>query len=244
VKRTFWITLAGLIAFTAILVARLPASWLVPSGPKVPFACAGIEGTLWSGACSALSIQQQPVGDLTWELHPLKLFTATLAAGVTLSNAAARASGELELTWHGLTARDFKAQLPLDPKLLPGLPPQLRGDAQLDLALARITRGVITEVKGKLEAHNLEDRAGHVTPLGSYVITFPGGQGEPVGQVRDLGGPLSVEGTVKLTREGGYDVECLVAARPEASPELAGNLRYLGSPDASGRRTFALSGTF
>ena len=66
----------------------------------------------------------------------------------------------------------------------------------------------------------------------------------PVGQVRDLGGPLSVEGTLKLTGGGGFDMQALVAARPEATPELTNNIKFLGSPDASGRRQFAMSGSF
>jgi hypothetical protein len=65
-----------------------------------------------------------------------------------------------------------------------------------------------------------------------------------VGQIRDLGGPLSVTGTLKLTRQGGYEVEGLVAARADAPPELINNMRFLGSPDATGRRPFSLSGTF
>jgi hypothetical protein len=244
VKRALWVSLAGLVAFAAILIARLPASWLMPAGPRAAFACASIEGTLWSGACNGLRLQQRPIGDVTWELRPLQLLLARLAAHVTFSNVAAHASADLELTRQRLTARHLEADLPLDPRLLPGLPADLHGQAHVDLARAEVTRGVVTALEGKVEAHNIEDRAGNVTPLGSYVISFPGGDGEPVGQVHDLGGPLSVQGSVKLTRAGGYDVQCLVAARAEASPELAGNLRYLGSPDASGRRTFTMSGTF
>jgi general secretion pathway protein N len=245
VKRTLWVTLAALLAFAAILVARMPASWVLPSGPKAAFACASVEGSLWSGACNALIVQGTPLGDLTWDLKPLQLFLGRLAAHVTLNRGAAHGSADVELSFGGrLIARDVQAELPLDPKLMPGLPSQLHGDASAQLALAEVTRGVITQLKGKIEAHNLEDRTGDVTPLGSYVVSFPGGEGEPVGQVHDLGGPLSLEGTLRLTRQGGFDVESLVATRPEATPELTNNLRFLGSPDASGRRVFAMSGTF
>jgi hypothetical protein len=83
-----------------------------------------------------------------------------------------------------------------------------------------------------------------VTPLGSYAVSFPGGDGEPVGQIKDLGGPLSLQGTLRFPRQGGYDLEGFVATRPEAAPELINNLRFLGSPDASGRRQFTMTGTF
>ena len=244
-KRGIWIGAAGLLAFAAILVARLPASWLVPSGPKAALSCASIEGTLWSGACGGLVVARLPLGDLTWELRPVELLRARLAARVTLNRGAAHASGDVELGFSGrLTGHAVQADVPLDPQLFPGLPPQLRGDAHVQLAHAEVTRGVITQLAGKIEVHNLEDRAGAVTPLGSYVVSFPGGGSEPVGQVHDLGGPLSVEGTLRLTREGGFEVQTLVASRPEATAELAGNIRFLGTPDRSGRRVFAMSGTF
>lgn len=244
-KRGIWIGVAGLLAFAAILVARLPASWLVPTGKNAALSCVSIEGTLWSGACGGLIVQRLPLGDLSWELQPLKLLRAQLGARVTLTRGAAHASADVALGLSGrLAANAVQADLPLDPQLFPGLPAQLRGDAHVELAHAEVVHGVITQLAGKIEVHNLEDRAGAVTPLGSYVVTFPAGGSEPIGQVHDLGGPLSVEGTLRLTRQGGFDVQTLVATRPEADPELVNSIRFLGSPDRSGRRMFAMSGTF
>ena len=40
------------------------------------------------------------------------------------------------------------------------------------------------------------------------------------------------------------EAEGLVAARTGAPPELINNLRFLGSPDATGRRPFSVAGTF
>ena len=244
-KRTVWITLAALVAFAAILIARMPASWLLPTGPKAPFTCTSIEGSLWSGGCEGLIFQRLPLGDVTWELAPLKLFRGRLAAHVTLNHDAARASGDLEAGLSGkLTVRDVLADLPLDPNILPAVPATLHGQVHADLALLELKGALITDLKGTVEARNLEDHSGQVTPLGSYLVTFPGGAGEPVGQLRDTGGPLSVSGTLRLTQAGGFDVQAWVAPRPDAPPELASNLRYLGSPDASGRRQFSMSGSF
>jgi general secretion pathway protein N len=245
VKRTVWITLAALVAFAAILIARMPASWLLPSGPNAPFTCASIEGSLWSGACEGLIFQRMALGDLGWEFAPLQLLRGRLGAHVTLTHEAARASGDVEVGLSGkLTVRDVLADLPLDPRVLPAVPPQMHGDVHADLSLLELKGPVITQLKGTLEARNLEDRSGHPTALGSYVVTFPGGEGEPLGQLRDTGGPLSVSGTLRLTRSGGFDVQALVAPRADAPPELASNLKFLGSPDAAGRRQFSMSGSF
>ena len=83
-----------------------------------------------------------------------------------------------------------------------------------------------------------------ITALGSYSVSFPGGSGDPVGTLRDLEGPLALEGTLRLTPAPGFELEGVIAARRGAPPELVNSLRFLGSPDATGRRPFSLSGTF
>jgi hypothetical protein len=244
VKRPLWIALLAAVAFVAIVLARMPAEWVVPMrGPQ--WACASIDGSLWSGMCGGLKVSGTPLGDLSWELHPLRLAAGRLAAHLTLSHGPADAAADVELTFgQRLTARNVVADLPLDPALLPSLPPNLHGRAHVDLSLAQVQRGVIRQLQGRIEVHNLEERSGNNTALGSYSVSFPGGSGDPVGALRDLEGPLALEGTLRLTPAPGFELEGVIAARRGAPPELVNSLRFLGSPDATGRRPFSLSGTF
>ena len=242
-KRSLWIALAAIV-FAAIVIARMPAAWIIPAG-RPQGSCASVDGSLWSGTCAGLNVRGTPVGDLSWELHPLRLAAGRLAAHVTVTQGAANATADVELgLGQRLSARHVLADFPLDPKLVPGLPPALHGHAHLDLALLEIQHGIITQLQGRIEAHDLQERSGANTSLGSYVVTFPAGSGDPIGQIRDLEGPLALEGTLHLTRQPGFELEGLIAARQGAPAELINNLRFLGSPDASGRRTFSLSGTF
>jgi general secretion pathway protein N len=244
VKRAIWIALLALVAFAVILAARMPAAWVVPAH-SARGACASIDGSLLSGTCLGLIVGGTPVGDVTWQLHPARLLVGRLAAHVEVTRAAATARAELELGFgERVTLRNLVAELPLDPALISALPASVSGRAHLDLALARIEHGVITELIGRIEARDLEDRSGADTVLGSYVVSFGGGPGAPTGRLRDLDGPFAVEGTLRLTPEPGFDLEGLVATRPGAPAELVNNIRFLGSPDASGRRSFSVAGTF
>jgi general secretion pathway protein N len=243
VKRGIWIALLAAVAFAAILLARMPAAWVIPAGGPEP--CASVEGSLWSGVCTGLAVQRTPVGDVSWQLHPSRLLFGKLGAHIAVTRGAGSLDAEVEFgLGQRVTLRHLVADLPLDPALIPGLPADLHGRAHLDLALAQIEHGIITELQGRIEARDLEDRSGLATPLGSYVVTFPGGSGEPTGKLRDLDGPLAVEGSLRLTRQPGFDLEGLVAPRSGAAPELVNNIRYLGSPDAMGRRPFSVAGTF
>jgi general secretion pathway protein N len=244
VKRPLWIALLAAVAFVAIVLARMPAAWVVPARGS-QWACASLDGSLWSGTCAGLTVSGTPLGDLGWELHPLRLAAGRLAAHLTLSHGPGDAVADVELTFgQRLTVRNLVADLPLDPALVPSVPANLHGRAHVQLALAQVQHGIIRQLQGRIEARNLEERSGSNTPLGSYAVSFPGGSGDPVGALRDLEGPLALEGTLRITPAPGFELEGVIAARHGAPPELVNSLRFLGSPDATGRRPFSLSGTF
>ncbi len=232
--------------FLGVLIARLPASWVLATASH-DLRCDSVEGSLWSGYCGDAMVRGMPLGDLTWQLHPSHLLWGRLAAHVTVLRAGASARADVALGLGGSTliARNVRIDLPLDPKLLPALPPYLSGTVHADLSRIEVTgKGVVKAIRGRVSVHDLIDSRGHVTPLGSFVVNFPGGAGTPVGHLRDLGGPLSLDGTLRLTREPGYDLHAMVAARASAVPSLINALQYLGSPDAQGRRPFGLAGTY
>ncbi len=241
--RPLRLVLLAAAAFAVILLSRLPASWVVPRSGIV--ACTSPDGSLWSGSCSGLTVERMPFGDLTWDVAPLRLLTGTLAAHVVLARGPVTGSADVALRMGGsISLQNLIADLKLDPRQIPHLPPQLRGSVHTDLSLVRLTHGRIAELKGRIEAHDLSQRTGHVTPLGNYALTFPGGGTEPVGTLTDLGGPLAVRGTLRLTSQPGYVLEGQVAPRADAAPELVSDLQFLGSPDAAGRRPFSIAGTF
>jgi general secretion pathway protein N len=246
VKRAAWITLLAVVAFAAIVLIRIPAARVIPAG-LAQRECATLDGTLWSGSCTAVVVNGKAIGDLSWELKPLRLLLGQLAAQVTLSNGVANGSALVQVgLGERVTLRDLHAELPLDPQLIPEVPQNLRGRARLELSLAQLQHGVLTRLEGRIEAHDLEDRSGgNDTALGSYLIDFPAGaSGDPTGRIRDLDGPLAVEGTLRLTRAPGFELEGFIAPRKNASREVVNNIAFLGSPDASGRRAFSLAGTF
>jgi general secretion pathway protein N len=250
VKRTVWLILFGVLVFAGIVVARLPASWALP-GPNSGVTCADADGTIWNGTCTGLTVQQQPIGDLSWEVHAMRLLAGKINADVVVTRPTGTVRGNVESGFdRKITARNVEADLPLDQELTAGLPPDfkgLRGKLHAQIAYLRVDGQSIGAIEGIIEAHDLTDGQGTAAQSwGSYSLTFPPPTtGDPVGQLRDLGGgPLTVEGTLRLTPEPGFDLEGLVAARPTAPRELAQQLQYLGSPDAQGRRPISLAATF
>lgn len=243
-RRGIWITLLAVVAFLAIVVARLPASWIVPA-PPAEVSCTAVDGTIWNGACAGLVADGSPLGDVTWNVHALSLLTGKLSAYVELTGPVAAVSGDFDMGLDkSITLHNVQASVPFDQgvkKLVPALQ-TLSGSANANIISAHYAKGFLTQIQGRIEAHDLvsHDRDGTAT-LGSYAVTFPAaaGSGEPTGQLQDLAGPLAVQGTLRVMQDkAGVEVHGLVAPRAEATPDLRHQLEYLGSPDAQGRREF------
>jgi general secretion pathway protein N len=241
VKRTILLVCLALLAFAVMLVIRLPASWVVGRLPP-NVQCTPVSGTLWNGSCGSVVANGMQVGRLNWKLRPMKLLSGKLAAFVDLQRTDAFVRGEVESSFDQseITLHDVDAALPIDPSIARQFPPNLRGRGTAKLQMLQMEQGIITAVRGRVEGRDLVQQY----PIGSFAVTFAGNDGEPVGRIESLGGPLDVEGTLRLTREPGFAVEGTVAAGADVHPQLARQLEYLGSPDGQGRRPFSVAATF
>jgi general secretion pathway protein N len=242
-RRTVTLSIAGLLVFIVLLLARFPASWAEGWLPG-EVRCERLTGTIWNGRCSGLTVTGVPLGEARWSIAGLRPLSAAVAAQVLIVRPGLDVRGQIEAGASGvLVGRNVKAFVRLDRSVLPDLSPNVRGTVRATLANVVLSGKTVHVLEGRIEAHDLAQRA---LALGDYAVTFPPGRAdaEPVGALEDLDGPLDVTGTLRLTREPGWVVEGRVAPMPDAPPELARQLQYLGPADASGRRPFSLAGTY
>jgi hypothetical protein len=105
----------------------------------------------------------------------------------------------------------------------------------------------LAELQGTLELHDLRQVGANPLTLGSYRLTFDGAKpvnGATVGQLRDLGGPFAIEGTVTLTPPNGYLVQGFITGRSADAERLVREITLGAPPDASGRSAFSFEGTY
>jgi Type II secretion system (T2SS), protein N len=246
-RRTFWIGALALVAFVLIVLARFPAAWVLGKLPA-GFSCDAIDGTVWNGTCSGLMLRhQQLLGDVAWQLRPLRLLLGRLAAHVELTQTGDFVNADLELGLGGhVWASDVHANVHLIPGLMPQLPTGLRGVVRADLSRVELEHGRLADLQGRIEAHDLAQSGETTTELGSYGLSFTpaASRAAAVGELHDLGGPLDLSGTLRMTPEPGFVLEGKVAARATASANLVRQLQMLGAPDAQGRRSFSIANTF
>lgn len=230
-------------AFLLVLIVRFPARWISPLLPH-DIRCEQLDGTAWRGSCTALTARSVAMGDMDWKVDFRSLLSRRIGARLDLTGP----SGYL----HGDVARGFGGgvygiNVTLDVPLTSALVSSLPGGAhaRLHAQLARIdwTGKFVSFLQGELDVQNLVGSQGQ--GFGSYQAIFGPDSGDsPTGAVQDTGGPLALDATLQLTHDPGYLLQGRVAARPSAAPEIADQLKYLGSPDAAGRRPFSMTGTF
>lgn len=243
-KRLWPLAALGLLAYLVFALATLPADVLVSRlAPAV--SAAGVEGTVWRGSAQLLQAGNVSLGSARWNLHVLPLFRARVKADVALKRSDGFAQTTVTLSAGHLLFEQTTASLPvaaLPPAIAPG---GWSGTINLKLVSLTLDQGWPTHAQGTLETLDLTGPARRPAKLGSYKVTFNGEEteGEVVGLLSDLGGPLEIAGAVRLKPDRSYVVEGAVAPRPDAPESISDTLQYLGPADEQGRRPFSIAGT-
>ncbi len=243
-NRSFLI-LAGAL-FALIVLVRAPASWLTSALPKA-LQCEQPAGSVWHGACAQLRVAGAELNDVRWQLHPWSVLGGHLQLDLQSADPRAPATATLVLGWGGHHhVRDLKADVPIDAGFLPLFPSGWSGRLQLALTDLEISAGRLAAIHGTVTARSLAQLSPPMA-FGSYELRFPESSpadGTISGELKDLGGPLAVTGTLMVRRGSEYVLSGTASARAEASAELAKDVEFLGPADAQGRRQYSLAGSF
>jgi general secretion pathway protein N len=239
--------LAGVAAFLITLLATIPASVIRFALP--PTIKLGItSGTIWHGYADSLTVNGRPYGQLRWTLRPLQSFLGRLVLEGELIRNDGQARGKIGF---GLGSRFFARNLEINLPLAAvasGIgPPGWNGLVRAKLQSVDLAPQTVPRVVGTIELRGLQAPPPGGAAIGSYAVTFDpasASDGNLVGQIKDLEGPMEVTGTATIAADRSYVIEGLVAPRADAPKAVTDTLRFLGAPDAQGRRPFSVAGTY
>jgi hypothetical protein len=238
---------AGLLVFLVVLFFYLPASWFASYLPP-PARCVELGGSVWSGECLGLSVQDAKVGDATWNLAPLRALGGRLVGDVELRAPLARARADLDVSFSGAgEIRDLTAQFPLDPQFIAQFPADRRGRVSLDLKRVVVSDRALRQLQGTIELRDFRQVTPHALDLGSYLVAFDGvaqPDGKVMGNVKDLGGPFRLEGTLVLIPPNEYTFEGYITGRTADAERLIREVMPYSRPDASGRSEVRFEGSY
>jgi hypothetical protein len=240
--------LAGLLVFLGVLVFYLPASWLSAALPA-NLRCSQLGGSIWNGECLGLEVQGIRLGDATWNFASGKAFTGRARGDLTVSGNALDARADLDIGLDGAgELRNVSASFPLDPAFIAKFPRDQRGAVVAEFERVVLSHGpALGALQGSIELHDFRQVGANPLELGSYQLTFdgsPAADGNLVGQLRDLGGPFLVNGTVTLSPPSSYLVQGYITGRTANAERLVREITLGAPPDASGRSAFSFEGSF
>lgn len=248
-QRPAWrLVLAGLVVYFIFLIVNLPASVLFTQLAKRGIQASTITGTLWHGRAGNVQVGVLQLGTAEWQLRFLPLFVGKLAADVKLTPVKGFAQGAVSLSLGGTVVfNEFSASLPLESVVgAGGLPGGWTGTVQAKLGRLVLKDNWPVAAKGTLDIIDLAGPARQPINIGAYRVTFAGEQQKDVltGALQDApGAAIAVNGTLKFAAGRSYELDTLVAARPNTPESIAQSMQALGPPDAQGRRPFSVAGS-
>lgn len=242
-SRRAWVAIV--LLFIALIVWRLPAQWLVGALPA-DVRCDGPAGTVWAGQCQQLTAMGAILQQVSWQLAPAQLLRARIGGSLRIDDPRLQAQTGWSLGRAGdVQLSGVNAQLMLTNALLPAVPAGWSGRLQVRFERARYRQPRILELLGQVQLFELRQQL-PPAEMGGYELDFAPGavNGDLVsGSVRDLGGPLTLTGVLRLHPPNAYEFEGKVAATASASEEVRRLIEQLGPADAQGLRVVSVAGT-
>jgi general secretion pathway protein N len=152
-SKKFWITL-GVLVWLYFVVSNLPAVWgayALTRGGDV--AINGVSGTVWSGRASLVSVKikglDQSIGQLTWKLNILSLFTLKPCALITTKMDNQEFDGHVCAKGKsGLTIKDATMSFPAA-LVQPMLPLAVGGQFALTIEQLELDDNRLQKLRGK-----------------------------------------------------------------------------------------------
>ena len=229
----------GILAF---LPARIATDFV---GNRIgPVQLGEVEGTLWRGQANPVSINDQPIGAMSWTLSPLSLLGARIDANVSLRGDTYNGDSAISVRRdRSVRVRDLRVTLPaqrLQPALdIPAL--VLRGEVEISIAQAELHGGFPSAVQGRATWKNAAVAGSAEAQLGELITDFASTpDGGIAGSVKDGGGPLQAEGSYDANLLG-YRADVSLRAR-DGNPQVIEALQYIGQPQADGSAKLEIRG--
>ena len=239
----------GVAAVLGFAAATLPASVLGKLAERHGVRAASWTGTVWSGAADGVVGNGAFLGAVRWTLSPWSLLGGRLAGHAELAPPDGTANGDFALRTGGRAElANVNADVPLA-WLNTLTKTKFRGwDGRVSAKLASLVLadGWPVAAQGSVAIDDLSAPPSRGGRIGSYELVFPATAASDNGlrgQLTDIDGPLAVSGELVLAAGRSFDLQGFVAKRSGERTPFDNAIALLGSPDASGRRPFGLSGT-
>jgi len=250
-QRPLFITV-GVVAFFIFLLSTAPARLLFQLVPGDAVGVAGVEGTLWNGSASRLSVAGFSLKSTRWNINPWSLFTGKLQSHLITSWEGGEFEGDIAVGFLGaLYLNDAIIFADLG-TVTQGVQLPVAGQLNLQATSVVIEDQWPTRVIANAEVRNLmvsqPGGGGVPSELGDYAAVFDNPEVSEelplAAAINDTRGPLKLAGTLKLTPPSGYRIEASIKPDASAPAQLKQALKFMAPLDNQGNHKLEFESSF
>jgi general secretion pathway protein N len=250
--RLWPMALIGLVLLLAAVVYVLPASLVAHFLPPQVRAD-DFSGSFLHGAAGKLSVNARDAGAIEWQLRPLALLRAQVAADIHWVKVGFVIDANAAVDRHSFVARDIHGGGPMENLRDLGMAAGWHGTVTLNFVELKSDFSKLNSAVGTIEVADLSSaRIAAGADLGSYQLQLAAGavtaDGNIGANLRDTGGPIEVQAQIQFSPAARSGVlSGTLKERPDASPALHSQLDSLAQirpRDPQGRIPVELEFTF
>ncbi len=196
-----WLVAAALLAAAGFVLYALPASIALRFLPKDVQAI-DPSGSLWHGSFAQVSVHGHAVGAVEWNIHPLPLVGGKLSTQLRWIKGGFVVDAALDARGASVYVHDVTGGGAIEDLADLGITRGWSGSAQVAIAELRIEDQKITAANGTVTLATLKSPKFGDADIGGYEFALSPQSVQPDGtaiaQVRDLGGPLQLAGSLSI----------------------------------------------
>jgi len=236
----------ALVSYLVFLAVQTPADRLYGLvKDKLPIKLYQVEGSIWQGrtALATVGPRAERLEMLKWELQPSALLLGRAQAAVNFNYDERNVKATLGRDISGYFLNDFQASLAASTieKFSQQLAFGLKGFFEIELDSLSLVAGQLNDVEGKLTWRDAGVDLNN-TSFGNFEAVLTTVDGVINGVVRDLDGPMKVNGTLVLQPTGEYLFAGTIELRDKQRNDLRQGLRFIGTPNPKGIYTIKHQG--
>jgi len=247
----------AVFCYLVFLIVTFPASIIasfVKSNPQLnrQVQITAVDGTIWSGSAANVRVSSVNLGQLKWNLKVLPLLLAEAVLDIkfndkTVTGLNTSGSGIVSVSLSGdLTVKNFTGAFSADSlaPLMYGMPARFGGDINLHIDEMLLVQGQRINLKSRIVVSKARLISPQKIDYGDILIkATPKDSGTQLALTDQGGGPLILDGNVRLNGNGSYSVNLGLGARNSASADLVNGLRFIGGRrDSAGKYRYRTNG--
>lgn len=241
--------LIGLCSYLFFTLATTPAAKVISLAKTnftLPAQFYGVEGSIWQGRADSVTVQNQRIDQLQWDLNPLMLLLARVSADVQASVQKQNIVGHVSVNMSGeLQGEDIRARLKAEElQQMINMPfGELAGIINVNVETIEWSGTGLPQAIANITWKQAKLTLVETVDLGQVNLDLKPDDKEGLSiAITNKGGVLSLDGSIQLSKKQQYQVKMDFKPAATATDDIKQSLGMFARRQSNGSYRFAQNG--